>query len=400
MLDLSKGRMDHDFAPRAQSIRYPRLGILFVVWTLLGSLAYARYSLEAGAARGGILLELLGWLACYYPWFFLTPLVFRLEQKFPLGRAKWPKHVVSLALVGLPLSYLAYATAIVLVACVRFAFRQAPVVTDVWWPMPLRELALEQVLYGSTVAASFVIQNLLELREKERQAAQLALEKSELESSLRQAELETLRMRLNPHFLFNCLQNISILSQHDPKTASKMLTRLGDLLRVALQRNSVEAETTLEAEVSLTQAYVSIEKMRFGDRLSVLLDIASGTERALVPSFLLQPLVENAIKHGLRGARETGVIWIRSSREFGDLVLKVSDDGIGLTQTDPTDLAMGIGLGSTCERLARMYSGQHSFSIRGLPEGGTEVRITLPIKFKESATEIPACEQPSSSDRR
>jgi two-component sensor histidine kinase len=399
MPNLPKGDTDRNLAPRAQPLRYPRFGILFVVWTLVGTLAYARYSLEAGAARGAVVLELLGWLACYYPWLFVTPLLFRVEQKFPLSRAKWPQHVVSLALVGLPLSYLAYVMAIVLDAGVRFTFRRTPLVTDIWWPMPLRELGLEQALFWSTVGASCLIRNLLELSEKERETAQLALEKAQLEASLRQAELETLRMRLNPHFLFNCLQNISILSQQDPKTASKMLTRLGDLLRVALLRTG-EAETTLETEVSLTQAYVSLEKMRFGGRLSVLLDIATGTERALVPSFLLQPLVENAIKHGLRGERETGVIWIRSSRESEELVLAVSDNGIGLSEKDPADFAMGIGLGSTCERLARMYASQHTFAIRGLPEGGTEVRITFPIKFKEASTEIPACEQPSSADRR
>jgi two-component system LytT family sensor kinase len=261
------------------------------------------------------------------------------------------------------------------------------------------QLDRRSTLYWSTVGASCLIRNLLNLREKERQTAQLTLEKAQLENSLRQAELDTLRMRLNPHFLFNCLQNISTLSQQDSKTASKMLTRLGDLLRVALQRNA-DAETTLETEVTLTEAYVSIERMRFGDRLSVLLDIASGTERALVPTFLLQPLVENAIKHGLRGERETGVIWIRSARESDELVLTVSDNGIGLSKADPSDLAMGIGLGSTIKRLARMYPSQHIFSIQGLPEGGTEVRVTLPIKFKEVTAEIPACEQSSSADRR
>jgi LytS/YehU family sensor histidine kinase len=257
--------------------------------------------------------------------------------------------------------------------------------------MPLRELALEETLYWSTVAASYVIRNLLELREKERETAQLELQKSQLESSLRQAELETLRMRLNPHFLFNCLQNISTLSQQDPKTASRMLTRLGDLLRIVLQRPA-EAETTLETEVALTQPYVSLEKMRFGDRLSVLLEVALGTEQALVPSFFLQPLVENAIKHGLSGKQETGFIWIRSARQSDELILTVSDNGIGLPKKDRRDLALGIGLGSTCERLARMYPSQHTFSIRELPEGGTEVRITLPIKFNDAATEIPARE--------
>ena len=350
--------MVDDFPSRVKYIRYPGFRALFVAWTLLGTLAYARYSLEAGAARGGVFFGLLGWLACYYPWLFLTPFVFRLEQRFPLSQVKWPRHFVVFALASLPLSYFAYVASLVLAAGVRYAFQQAPSVADLWWPMPGRELSLEQALFWATVGASCVIRNLLELREEERRTTQLALEKSQLESSLRQAELETLRMRLNPHFLFNCLQNISSLAQQDAKTAGKMLTRLGDLLRVALRRDT-EAETTLETEVALTQAYVSIEKMRFGDRLSVLLDITPGTEQALVPSFLLQPFVENAIKHGL-GGQKTGVIWIRSVRQSDQLVVTVSDNGIGFSQQD-ADLAMGIGLGSASERLARMYSERHTF---------------------------------------
>jgi two-component system LytT family sensor kinase len=143
-----------------------------------------------------------------------------------------------------------------------------------------------------------MIRSLIGLHEKERLSAQLALEKAQLESSLRQAEFETLRMRLNPHFLFNSLQNISTLAQENPKTAAQMLTKLGDLLRITLN-GDIQSETPLDKELALTQAYVAVEKMRFGDRLSVLIDVARGTERALVPSFLLQPLVENAIRHGL-----------------------------------------------------------------------------------------------------
>jgi LytS/YehU family sensor histidine kinase len=289
--------------------------------------------------------------------------------------------------------------AIVLAAGVRYAFSQAPLITDVWWPMPGRELALQQALYWSTVGSGCLIRNLLELREKERQTAHLALDKAQLEGSLRQAELETLRMRLNPHFLFNSLQNISTLSQEDPNTASKMLTRLGDLLRMALQRDT-EAETALEDEVALTQAYVSIEKMRFGDRLSVLLDVAPGSEQALVPSLLLQPLVENAIKHGLQGKQKTGVIWIRSVCQLNELVLTVSDNGSGVTTEQLDQLQMGIGLGSTCERLARMYPERHTFSIGKLPEGGTEIRITLPLRFKAAAVRIAHYEQAPSTDRR
>jgi two-component sensor histidine kinase len=391
--------MDRTFTPKTKPLPYPRFGILFVVWTLLGMLGYARYFLEAGPSQPSFLLDLLVWLGCYYPWLCFTPLVFRLERRFALSRTTWPKHLACLALAGLPLSYLAYAAAIAFAAIVRYVFHETPSGTNVWWPMPLLEVALEQALFWFTVGGVCVVRNLTELREKERQAAQLALKKSELEGSLRQAELENLRMRLNPHFLFNCLQNISALSQQDSSTASKMLTRLGDLLRTALQRQA-ETEATLETELTLTQTYISLEKMRFGDRLSVLIDIAPGTEHALVPSLLLQPLVENAVRHGMRGQRDLGLIWIRSARQSDELLLTISDNGAGISTEKLDQLEMGIGLGSTLERLERLYSDQHRFSIRRLPEGGTEARIALPLRFKEAATETPRHEQASSPDRR
>ena len=206
-------------------------------------------------------------------------------------------------------------------------------------------------------------------------------------------------MRLNPHFLFNCLQNIATLTQQDPRTAEKMLTRVGDLLRLALRRNS-EPESTLGEEIALTEAYVSIEKMRFADRLAVLLDIKPGTERALIPSLLLQPLAENAIRHGLRNEREMGLISIRARREDDRLLLTVSDNGVGIQPEHLADLEMGIGLGSTCERLERMYPDRHEFSIRALPEGGTEVLIALPLKIAEAPREKARHEQPTLADRR
>jgi LytS/YehU family sensor histidine kinase len=236
------------------------------------------------------------------------------------------------------------------------------------------------------------------LREKERLAAQLAIEKAELESSLRRAELDTLRMRLNPHFLFNCLQSIATLSQKDPKTAGQMVKRLGDLLRVAL-KDQTQAECTLETEMALVDAYVAIEKMRFGERLSVLQDIELGTEKALIPGFLLQPLLENAIKHGLRAENSAGLIWIRGYRDSSQLVLTVTDNGVGLSDDRIAELGMGVGLGSNCERLQRMYGQRHSFSIRPLAAGGTEVRIALPFRIAESLDKG-IHEQVASADRR
>jgi LytS/YehU family sensor histidine kinase len=245
------------------------------------------------------------------------------------------------------------------------------------------ELSYHFLPYWLTVLAGCFLRNISQLRAREREAALLALEKSRLESSLRLAELEALRMRLNPHFLFNTLQNISVLTQHDPPTASLMLTRLGDLLRASFRKDS-QQEIPLEAEIALTRAYLDVERMRFQDRLSIAVDVESGAESALVPTFLLQPLVENAIKHGLRGPRTPGVIRIRGVREDDRLVLTVVDNGAGIPAESLGQLHVGVGLGSTCERLQRLYFQEQELAIRNLAEGGTEVRVVLPFHLAPS----------------
>jgi sensor histidine kinase YesM len=227
----------------------------------------------------------------------------------------------------------------------------------------------------------------MQSQENELKAAQLATEKSRLEANLRQTELEVLRMRLNPHFLFNTLQNISVLIQQQPKTASQMLTRLGDLLRMAVHGHALP-EITMEAELALTRAYVEIEKMRFGDRLSVIFDVAPGTAQALVPTFVLQPIVENAILHGFRNSTESGVIIIHIAQEQDRLVISVIDNGAGFRAEALTVLDMGVGLGATCERLARMYGEQHEFAISKVPEGGTQVSIAFPMRTSVKTVEV------------
>jgi LytS/YehU family sensor histidine kinase len=209
-------------------------------------------------------------------------------------------------------------------------------------------------------------------------------------------------MRLNPHFLFNCLQNISALAGQDAKAASQMLARLGDLLRVAL-RSDYKDEIPLSEEVALTRAYIAIEQVRHGNRLSVLFDIAREAERALVPNLLLQPLVENAIRHGVGGRDKAGVIWVRGVLEANyqsdDVVLTIRDNGAGLPVTDPAELRLGVGLGATKERLTRMYDRQ-SLELRPLPEGGTEVRIALPAHYSVRASNAPKTVNKQVSDRK
>ncbi|HKD59641.1 MAG TPA: histidine kinase [Terracidiphilus sp.] len=378
---------------------YPGHTTLFVVWQLLAVVSYVRYAIEAGATTNNLVRDLLDWSTCYYPWFLLTPLLFRLERRFPLGEAGWAKNLIVLATISLPMSWLAYATTIVFDSGVSFAFHRSPLATDKLWPMPLREVVLEQALYWTTVGAACVIRKLIELREKERLAAQLALEKLEIEASLRRSELEMLRMRLNPHFLFNSLQNISALARRDPDAASQMLARLGDVLRAALRKGG-EAQTTLAAEIALTKAYIAVEQIRFAGRLSVLFEIEPELESAEVPGFLLQPLVENAMTHGLRGIELGGTIWVRGIRENSSLVLTVRDNGSGPSAESIANLEMGIGLGSTCERLDRMYPGHHSLSLQRLPEGGTEVRIVLPLEWDSDSKEKPPHELSPVTHRR
>jgi two-component system, LytTR family, sensor kinase len=372
-------------------IRYPGYGILFLAWTLLGSLSYAHYRLLPGAPPENLLFGLFGWLACYYAWLPLTPIIFRLEQRFRIG---WPfstKNAAILALFALPLTYVASLLAFILGRTIRLVFWHHRDAGTFSWRTPVSEFCLLFVLYAVTVAAGAFIRHLIDVQQKERQAAELALEKSNLEGALRLAELETLRMRLNPHFLFNCLQNISALAGQDAKAASQMLAQLGDLLRVAL-RSDYKHEIALSEEVALTKAYIAIEQVRHGDRLSVLFDIAPEAGRVLVPNLLLQPLVENAIKHGMGGRNKPGLIWVRgvlaANEQSQQLVLTIRDNGVGLPVRNPAELRLGVGLGATKERLMRMYDRQ-SLEIRPLPEGGTEVCIVLPAHRSVRAADAP-----------
>jgi two-component system LytT family sensor kinase len=365
-----------------------RFAGLLVLWTLLGSLGYTRYYLQQIELKVPISFwpEFFVWLACYWTWVPLTPLVFRVSKRFPIGAGSWRASLPVLVAASVLFSYGAYLITVVLALLIRVVEQRPLSAPGSLWAIPGGEFCIEQFLFWSVVTATYVIRKLDQLRERERETALFALEKARLEAALRRAELEALRMRLNPHFLFNSLQNISVLAQQDPRTASRMLTRLGDLLRSAFQRN-FQSEVTLEQEVGLTRAYVDIEKMRFQGRLRVELDIAPDTGVALVPSLLLQPLVENAIIHGLAGI-EKGRICIRSLTENGRLVLSVSDNGNGFVNSDRQDFEKGVGLGSTYERLRQMYPGEHEITVSRGPDGGSEVRIAFPLRTLQPAHTI------------
>jgi signal transduction histidine kinase len=383
--------------PRAA--RYPTaFAVSSAAWLVVGTLAYARHYVQVPGRvlDASVLPEYVAHLTCYLPWTLLTPVVFAIERRFPLGRAGSLRSLAVLALASLPLSTAASALTLVLGLGVKALFALPVHLPDPLWAPP--ELLGHGFLYWASAGGSFLLRVLVDAREGERRTARLLLEKSRLETSLRQAELDALRSRLDPHFLFNSLQNISVLTKHDPETGSRMLTRLGDVLRVSLRRDA-RPETTLADEIALTRAYLAIEQMRFGDRLSSEVFLEPGTEGALVPTFLLQPLVENAIRHGLEPGHAEGRIVVRSRLEPGELVLTVTDDGAGPPAEPLSERAMGIGLGATCERLALMYPDRHSFAMSRAAGGGTEVRIALPLR-RETADAKASDAAAAAPDRR
>lgn len=371
--------------------RYPGLGLITLILTATGILSCLRHfvyrqpqsAMEMAAAM----------TACtvfFYPWIALTPLVFYLEKRFPLGSERWFRNALVLALLSLPVSALA---APVMSACFRAVMEAADISVPylkpkVFW---LGHFFSAEVLFWCSVAGGYTVRARHLLSEQAQTAARLAAEKSRLETSLKQAQLEVIRARLNPHFLFNSLQNISAMTKQDPQTASRLLARLGDLLRMVLRQDS-EPECTLAQEIELTRAYLSLEQMRFGDRLEVQWNISADVHAALIPCFLLQPLVENAIVHGLRGAGRQGVISISAHAENGSLCVRIEDNGIGLAAKDLSSLELGVGLASTRQRLETMYPGRYAFDVRQREEGGVEVRISIPLR----KTNAPAAHEPAS----
>jgi ligand-binding sensor domain-containing protein/two-component sensor histidine kinase len=208
-------------------------------------------------------------------------------------------------------------------------------------------------------------------RDRDRQ-----LVSAQLESKLTQARLQVLEMQLQPHFLFNTLNGISALVNEDAEKATKMINRLSDFLRLTLERSGVQ-EITLREELHYVDRYLQIELLRFADRLAVHYDIGDDLDDAMVPTMILQPIVENAIRHGVSKRRGSVTIRITAARLNGSLTIDVADNGAGL-QHDPGGIKEGVGLSNTRARLRQLYGSAHHFELMRPPTGGVTVEVTLP----------------------
>ncbi len=209
---------------------------------------------------------------------------------------------------------------------------------------------------------------LFETRERARALDQLA-----------EAQLHSLRLQLQPHFLFNTLNTITALITTEPRAAERMVAGLSELLRASL-RLADEQEVPLARELDHLRLYVDIQQTRFGDRLAVAMDVDPAVRTALVPSLLLQPLVENAIRHGITPRAAGGRISVHASRDADELRLEVRDDGVGAVTHDGVLAREGVGLTNTRERLRRLHGARHRFAYESRVGSGFAVRIAVPFR--------------------
>ena len=204
------------------------------------------------------------------------------------------------------------------------------------------------------------------------------LHAAELQHELVEAKLSALRMQLNPHFLFNTLHAVSALIHENPDAADRVLVRLSELLRLTLDQSRPE-EVALCEEMAFLEGYLEIEQARFSDRLKIEKNVSPETSEALVPFLILQPLVENALRHGIEPSEKTGRLTIRASRSNGTLQLSVTDNGAGL-DGGTANPGKGIGLSNTRSRLRHLYGEDCSLELVPAQGGGLEARINLPFK--------------------
>lgn len=346
------------------SRRWLRWSLAVGGWTLLGVLfasqVYMDYTYAGHAItwKGALAIALQQW----YLWALLALFIMRLTRRFPLVRRRtWISLLVHLV-AGL---FVAGAKTMLDMVVLR-GFVQLGLV-PVMLQSPIT-IYFNTLTYGAIVGVGSALMYYRKYREREQQAAQL-------EVQLAQAQLQALRMQLHPHFLFNTLHTIGMLNHTDVEKANRVLVLLSDLLRLTLDQEGKQ-DVTLKEELDFLERYLEIEQARFEDRLKVRMEIAPETLDAQVPNLILQPLVENAIRHGISQRAKAGHLDIQAWRTNGTLHLQVVDDGPGLP---PGHLEPGIGLRNTRARLMQRYGAAHAFHIEPGLKGGVVVTVTLPF---------------------
>lgn len=361
-------------------------GISFAAWTFISLAAtFTIYFYKRASGMPEDFVSVLGleFSQCltYAP---LTPFVFWLALRYPVLRSNWVRR--SLLLLG---GGLIFALAHVALRGATYPVWDGHIgayVNPLWDAQthaPHLRWDLFKVLFllnwlDDLVGTYLPIVLIAHAVTFYRSFRDRQLRASHLETQLTKAHLQALKSQLQPHFLFNTLHSISALMLTDVRAADCMMTRLSDLLRMSLENTGVQM-TTLGQELEFVTAYLEIERIRFEDRLKVTFDIAPETVNAQIPHLLLQPLAENAVRHGISRLSAGGEVRISSAHE-GALVLRVKDNGPGPASCQSALSNPGIGLKATRERLQTLYGDTHQIDIRYCPNEGTEVCVRIPFR--------------------
>jgi signal transduction histidine kinase len=311
---------------------------------------------------------LLSSFAECFIWALLTLGILWLGTHVPFTRRTWLRSLAIHVVACLGCGILEAALSTLLAEVIRSEFPKPTVTINVFSLYFAAKLNNSIFFYWTIVTVAHVLNYYRALRERDLRA-------SELEARLAQTQLQVLKMQLHPHFLFNTLNAISALIHQDVELADRMIARLGDLLRTTLD-NANQQEVPLRQELDFIQPYLEIEKARLGPRLTVDLAIDCSVMDARLPNLILQPLVENAIRHGISVRPGPGTIRITAGRDNGSLRIAVADSGPGMP-LDGLD-SKGIGLANTRARLEKLYGAAQRLDLRSGPDGGLEVDITIP----------------------
>ncbi|MCF3648975.1 sensor histidine kinase [Synoicihabitans lomoniglobus] len=351
--------------------RYTKWIALIAVWTAVGLILSTEVYFTVRVTRP----EIQFWdvLASQYArvslWALLTPVILWLRRVLPLSTWRWVGGVgfhLTLSLAVMSGYYLA-----------RIAFvmiKQGEPMADFWevaWVNFFGRNLIDVVFYWAIMGAGYTFEIYRKYKNEQIKAAQL-------ESRLVQTELSSLKQQLHPHFLFNTMNTIAVLVREARnEEAVSLLSKLSALLRISLDTSRVE-EVTVRQEMEFLERYIDIQKMRFADRLSVSTDISTEALEARIPNLLLQPLVENAILHGVAPKSGPGLVRVLGSVLEGRLHLEVIDNGMGIDNAKTDRSREGIGLTNTRERLNRIYGTHSQLVLKSEPGQGTTVSIVLP----------------------
>lgn len=348
--------------------------VVFAFWTFLALLSAASrlldprgFGLRGISPAGPIILAFVeSWL-----WAALTPAIFWMGSRVGLERRGRIRRILVLVAAGVAVAILMYF----LLAIARDVFFVARPGRRVPQIRPGREIAnfrfVPQLLfYFAILAAGFAREYFLRVQQQQAHTAAL-------QTQLAEARLDALRMQMNPHFLFNTLHAVSAMVERNPAGVRKMIARLSELLRHTIETHATD-EVPLRDELEFLGRYIEIMEIRFQGRLTIERRIDPATTDALVPNLILQPIVENALEHGVSRNKGAGIVDISSERQGDLLVLTIRDNGPGLGD----ETRSGVGLGNTRARLAQLYGDKASLRLSAGAEGGTVAEITLPYHTK------------------